>query len=183
MKSMVEISCFLVLKTEMKYTVNKVFTEEECEQILTTCMKEGEKFYYTEEEANSWDCRRIYQKAFKEYILEKLNINHTFGTLKIKDIIISLTKYYDNRRLDLHLDRISNQTIVIPLTKGYEDGRFVLSSTQCLLSEAEVKLNLGIGEGVIFEGNSIYHGVMPVHTGERSALNIWIDGVNKNKLL
>ena len=77
----------------MKYTVNKVFTEEECEQILTTCMKEGERFYYTEEEANSWDCRRIHQKAFKEYILEKLNINHTFGTLKIKDIIISLTKY------------------------------------------------------------------------------------------
>ena len=86
--------CFLVLKTEMKYTVNKVFTEEECEQILTTCMKEGERFYYTEEEANSWDCRRIHQKAFKEYILEKLNINHDTNFRAVDDKTAKILRDY-----------------------------------------------------------------------------------------
>lgn len=167
----------------MKYTINKVLTEQECAEALEICMKDGEKFYYTKEEANSWDCRRIYNQDFKNYILRKLEVIHDLDSLYIKDVIISLTRYYDSRRLDLHLDRNSNYTTVIPLTDNYTDGRFVLSEIYCPLPDAEVKVSLDKGEGITFEGNRIYHGVMPVHSGVRSALNIWVDGINKNKLL
>lgn len=183
LESMVELSCFFNLKSKMKYTVDRVLTEEECVEVLQICMKDGEKFYYTEKEANSWDCRRIYNQEFKNYILQKLKIIHDLDILSIRDVVISLTRYYDNRRLDLHLDRNSNYTTVIPLTDSYTDGRFVLSEVYCPLVNAETKISLGKGEGITFEGNRIYHGVMPVHNGIRSALNIWIDGVNKNKLL
>ena len=67
---------------------------------------------------------------------------------------------------------------MISLTDGYDDGRFVLSNTQCKLDDATTKIHLGLGEGVTFEGNKIYHGVMPVKTGIRCALNIWMNNTD-----
>ena len=34
--------------------------------------------------------------------------------------------------------------------------------------------DLGIGEGISFDGSKVFHGVLPVITGIRCALNIWM---------
>lgn len=157
----------------MKYTINNFFNKQECENIISFCIKEGESFNYNPNEV--WDCRRVYDEPFKKYVLEKILEVKNFESFNIRNINVSLTQYYDSRRLDLHLDKTSNYTTVICLSDNFEDGRFVLSETQCNLNDADVKIKLSLGEGVTFEGNKIYHGVMPVHNGIRCALNIWMN--------
>jgi predicted 2-oxoglutarate/Fe(II)-dependent dioxygenase YbiX len=162
----------------MNYKINTFFSKEQCEYLIDFAIKNGEKFSYFKEEENSWDCRRIYDQEYKEYVLNNILRVQSFNDFNIRNINVSLTRYYENRRLDLHLDKTSNYTTVISLTDDYEDGRFVLSSTQCKLDDATTKIHLGLGEGVTFEGNKIYHGVMPVKTGIRCALNIWMNNTD-----
>jgi predicted 2-oxoglutarate/Fe(II)-dependent dioxygenase YbiX len=162
----------------MKYTINSFFNKQECEDIISFCIKEGESFNYNPNEV--WDCRRIYDESFKKYILEKILEVKKFESFNVRNINVSLTKYYDSRRLDLHLDSTSNYTTVICLSEGFEDGRFVLSERYQPLDDAETKLHLSIGDGVTFEGNKLYHGVMPVYKGLRCALNIWMNDTDFN---
>lgn len=159
----------------MNYDVNQFFIKEECDYIIDYCMKYGEPFSYSYREKNTWDCRRVYDEEFKKYILEKIVKVKSFDGFKIRNINVSLTRYYDGRYLDLHLDSTSNYTTVISLTDQYIDGRFTLSDTRCNINESEIKLHLNIGEGVTFEGNKTYHGVLPVTNGLRCALNIWMN--------
>jgi len=173
----------------MMYNKNAYFDEKECKRIIDFCTTNGEFFNYDSNEV--WDCRRVYDENFKEYVLDRILKVQKFESFNIRNINVSMTRYYDGRRLDLHLDRTSNYTTVISLTNGYDDGRFVLSNTFCELIDANTKINLNIGEGITFEGNSIYHGVMPVHSGIRCALNIWMNDTdfvyykldNKKKLI
>lgn len=162
----------------MKYTINNFFNKQECEDIISFCIKEGEFFNYNPNEV--WDCRRIYDESFKKYILEKILEVKKFESFNVRNINVSLTRYYDSRRLDLHLDSTSNYTTVICLSEEFEDGRFVLSERYQPLDDAETKLHLSIGDGVTFEGNKLYHGVMPVYKGLRCALNIWMNDTDFN---
>lgn len=159
----------------MNYTLKQYFSKDECEYIINFCMEFGEIFSYNVNELKSWDCRRIYDEGFKGNILNKFLSVNTIDSFNIKNINISLTRYYDDRWLDLHLDSTSNYTTVIVLSDSYSDGRFVLSNSKCEINLASTKLSLGLGEGVTFEGNKIYHGVMPVYSGLRCALNIWMN--------
>jgi|Laugresu1bdmlbsd_1035121.scaffolds.fasta_scaffold01055_7 hypothetical protein len=164
----------------MNFSINTFFDESECEEIIEFCEKNGTQFSYNESE--TWDCKRIYNDEFKEKIISTLkekynskqfNLWFDLNDFNIKDINISLTKYYDGRWLDLHLDSTSQLTTVIVLSKGFSDGRFVLSKTHKNLIECD-KHELNIGQSITFDGSIIYHGVMPVTTGIRCALNIWI---------
>jgi hypothetical protein len=157
----------------MMYNTNLYFNEEECNNIIDFCTTNGEFFNYDLNEV--WDCRRVYDKDFNDYILDRILKVQKFESFNIRNINVSMTRYYDGRRLDLHLDKTSNYTTVISLTNGYDDGRFALSKKQCELNDSEIKLKLSLGEGVTFEGTKLYHGVMPVHTGIRCALNIWMN--------
>ena len=165
---------------EMKFSINNFFSKEECQSIIEIADKIGVKFSYNPNEV--WDCKRIYDDKFKENILNKLKTNYKnnnfklwfdFNEFKINDVNISLTKYYDNRWLDLHLDKTSQLTTVIVLSDGFDDGRFVLSTNNGDINKSD-KYNLQIGHGISFDGSKIYHGVLPVHTGIRYALNIWM---------
>lgn len=168
----------------MNYSINKFFNKEECEYLIDFSMQNGEVFSYYRHELNSWDCRRLYDENFKNQIIKKINQRHlnkeiefwfNYNEFDVKNVNISLTRYYDGRYLDLHLDKTSNYTTVISLTENYEDGDFCLSSKLVDLNKSDVKLHLNIGEGVTFEGNKTYHGVMPVTKGLRCALNIWLN--------
>jgi len=167
------------------YVVNKYFTKEDCSEILDFCMKNGEMFSYNPNE--SWDCRRIYVDEFKEKIVTKFKNLHLNGDTKywfnfnefdIKNVNISLTRYYDGRFLNLHKDSTSQFTTVIVLTEDFEDGRFVISNKQGEdikdMVEDSIKLNVELGHGISFDGSKIFHGVMPVHSGIRCALNVWM---------
>ena len=157
----------------INYSIDNFFNKEECDSIIEFCSKNGEQFSYNNSDV--WDCKRIYDSDFKNKILNRILEIHQFENFDVKNINISMTRYYNGRYLDLHLDATSNYTIVIPLTTDYNDGRFVLSSKRNSLDSADLKLDLNLGEGVIFEGNKIYHGVMPVTNGLRCALNIWMN--------
>ncbi len=164
------------LKQNTFHNINKFFTNQECEDIIEFAMDFGEKFNYNSEE--TWDCRRIYDLVFKEKIYLKLSeVLELSKTKNMDNINVSLTRYYDNRFLDLHLDKTSSLTTVIVLTENFYDGRFILSESSELISKNK-KMNLydlKIGEGITFIGNQCYHGVMPVSEGLRCALNIWIN--------
>lgn len=155
------------------YKIHQYFNKEECDYIIEFCTNNGQQFSYNPNEV--WDCKRVYDEKFKSFILNRILETQTFDEFNVKNINVSMTRYYDNRRLDLHLDKTSNYTIVISLTDEYEDGRFVLSNIQQELDKGDIKLELKCGEGVTFEGNKIYHGVMPVSSGLRCALNIWMN--------
>ena len=55
----------------------------------------------------------------------------------IKDVNVSLTKYYDGRWLDLHLDSTSQFTTVIVLSDEFDDGRFSLSNSYTDINNTE----------------------------------------------
>jgi hypothetical protein len=169
----------------MDYNIGTFFTNEECTEILEHCMKNGEIFFYDPKE--NWDCRRMYDESFKEnifnkfkeyYQTEKSNHWFDFNECNDKSINISLTRYYDGRFLNLHRDLPSQLTTVIVLTDNFSDGRFVLSETLgnsiTDMCETSTKLDIKIGDGISFDGSKIYHGVMPVYTGVRCALNVWM---------
>jgi hypothetical protein len=169
----------------MNYNINRYFSENECSEIVDYCNENGQPFKYHPDE--HWDCRKIDNIFFKEKIINKLNNLHLDGKTtyqfkpdfsKTENVTISLTKYYGDRFLNLHLDLISSFTTVIVLSKDFSDGRFVLSKTQGEsirdMGKNSLKIELGMGEGISFDGSNIYHGVMPVKTGIRCALNIWV---------
>ena len=163
----------------MKYTINNFFEKEECNSIIEYADRVGKKFNYNPTEV--WDCKRIADVDFNKLIIDRFIKNHDDNKFKlwfpleefeIKDVNISITKYYDNRRLDLHLDSTSQLTTVIVLNDNFADGRFMLSETQNK-NDSE-KHELKIGQSISFDGSKIYHGVMPVTNGIRCALNIWM---------
>lgn len=164
----------------MDFSINQFFNRSECNEVIEFCEKIGTPFSYDLNE--SWDCRRVYDQDFKEFIVKKFKDLYSSNQLKlwfnldhfnIRDTNISLTKYYESRRLDLHLDSTSQLTTVIVLSENFNDGRFILSSKPEKI-HASNKINLKIGECVSFDGSKIYHGVLPVTEGIRYALNIWM---------
>lgn len=167
----------------INYSINNFFSKEKCNTILDFCNENGEYFSYSNND--TWDCKRVYDNVFKSEILntindlyatDKIKFWFNYSSFDIRNINISLTRYYDGRYLNLHLDKTSNYTTVISLTDDYDDGRFVLSNINHMnITDGEIKIKLNLGEGITFEGNKIYHGVMPVNNGIRCALNIWMN--------
>lgn len=163
----------------MNYTINNFFEKEECNSIIEYADRVGKKFNYNPTEV--WDCKRIADVDFNKLIIDRFIKNYNDNKFKlwfpleefeIKDVNISITKYYEGRRLDLHLDSTSQLTTVIVLNDNFDDGRFMLSETQNK-NDSE-KHELKIGQSISFDGSKIYHGVMPVTNGIRCALNIWM---------
>lgn len=164
----------------MEFSINKFFEKEECNSIIEFVDKIGVEFSYNPNE--TWDCKRIYDESFKNDIINRLLLNYKNNEFKlwldlnefdIKDVNVSLTKYYDGRWLDLHLDSTSQFTMVVVLSENFNDGRFALSTSDVDINGVE-KYHLNIGECISFDGSKIYHGVIPVTTGVRCALNIWM---------
>jgi predicted 2-oxoglutarate/Fe(II)-dependent dioxygenase YbiX len=164
----------------MEFSINNFFEKEECSSIIEFVDKIGIPFSYNPNE--TWDCKRIYNENFKKNIVDKLLLNYKnnqfnlwfdLNQFDIKDVNISLTKYYNDRWLDLHLDKTSQFTTVIVLSDEFDGGEFVLSSSPNNINNAE-KYHLNIGQSISFDGSKIYHGVLPVTKGIRLALNIWM---------
>lgn len=164
----------------MDFNINNFFEPEECKSIIDFANENGIPFSYNPKEL--WDCKRIYDNEFNNQIIQRLktkyknkefNLWFDLDDFDIKNSNISLTKYYDGRWLDLHLDTTSQFTTVIVLSEDFEDGRFALSKTRDQIDNSQ-KYHLKIGQSISFDGSKIYHGVMPVSIGERYALNIWM---------
>jgi hypothetical protein len=164
----------------MEFYINNFFVKEECNSILEYVDRVGVSFSYNPNE--TWDCKRIYDESFKSDIINRLVLNYKKNEFKlwfdlnefeIKDVNVSLTKYYQGRWLDLHLDSTSQFTTVILLSDEFDDGRFALSNSYGDINNTE-KYHLNIGQSISFDGSKIYHGVMPVTKGVRCALNLWM---------
>ena len=179
----------------VNFIKNKFFTKQQCDLILSKFMENGKKFSYDNNKYDGWDCRLIDDDVFKKYIINSVTsvfsnneYSHLFNynLVELDFINISLTRYYDDKWLDLHLDKSSLFKTVISLTDEYYDGRFILSNNYKSISnldDTDIKLSLGLGEGVTFKGNTIFHGVMPVTNGIRCALNIWMKDCNIKTLI
>jgi hypothetical protein len=172
---------------------NKVFTQTECVDIINFCVQHGEPFSYSPNE--SWDCRHIHNKEFKEKIITTLINNYKtenfklwfdFDNFNLKNFLISLTSYYNGKYLNLHKDEDSDLTSVIVLSDGFDGGQFALSDS----NKPDIHFNkmdnittydLEIGDMISFNGNKTYHGVLPVANGTRYALNIWMANINSDR--
>jgi hypothetical protein len=166
---------------------NSFFLKEECEEIALFCEKVGLQTIHKVDAYNKWDNLRVYDDNFKKRILKKYKevfsndntIPFDLNSLTTDKIYLSLTRYYDGRFLETHRDTSSQLTSVIVLTDEFEDGRFVLSENKIKIENNIVDDNLlytiNQGSGLTFNGHTIWHGVMPVYTGIRKSLNIWVE--------
>lgn len=166
---------------------NFFFSKEECEEIALFCEKNGLQTLHKVDAYNKWDNLRVYDDNFKERILKRYievfsndtSISFDLNSLTTNHIYLSLTKYYDGRFLEMHRDTSSELTSVIVLTDEFEDGRFVLSEDKISIENktfSDSNLHTIIqGNGLTFNGHTIWHGVLPVYKGIRKSLNIWIE--------
>ena len=177
----------------MDYSINQNFcNKEEAKDIIEFCLKNGEQFSYKPTE--SWDCKRIYDDNFKEKIIKSLTEKYKnkdfklwfdYTNFNLKNFNISLTSYYDGRYLNLHKDKSSELTTVIVLSDGYQGGQFALSSDANPPSHFEtlngvMTFDLKLGESISFNGSATFHGVLPVISGTRYALNVWMTETDFN---
>lgn len=166
--------------------INTFFSKEECDDIAIFCEKVGITFNHGVSIYNPWDNRKIHNDTFKERILNRYievfkdtELPFDLNALSIDNIYITLTRYFDGRFLEMHKDTSSDLTTVIVLTDGFEDGRFVLSDNSMKIEnnivDETLLHNIPKGCGLTFYGGETYHGVMPVHSGIRKSLNIWVN--------
>ena len=165
---------------------NFFFSKEECEEIVLFCEKVGIKSIHKIDAYNKWDNLRIHNDEFKEKILKRykevfLNSGifpFDLNKITIDEIYLSLTRYYNGRFLEMHRDTSSDLTTVITLTDNFNDGRFVLAEEKISIENKTFNNSnlhtITQGTGLTFNGGTIWHGVMPVHTGIRKSLNIWV---------
>jgi hypothetical protein len=169
---------------------NFFFSKEECEEIVILCEKFGITPMHKVDAYNKWDMLRIYDITVKERILKRYKevfsddatLPFDLNDIGPNEIFLSLTRYYDGRFLEVHRDTSSELTSVIVLTDEFEDGRFVLSDDKVKIENNTLDTNLihtvKQGNGLTFNGHTIWHGVMPVHKGVRKSLNIWIESTS-----
>jgi hypothetical protein len=177
----------------MNYTINNNFCDSStAKDIIDFCLKYGEPFSYKPTE--KWDCRRMYDSDFKLRIIDLLTTNYKNGDFKLwfdynnfnlKNFNISLTSYYNGRYLNLHKDKSSELTTVIVLSDDFEGGDFVLCGDKNPPIHFETlegisTFNLKLGDFISFNGSTTYHGVLPVTSGTRYALNIWMTETDFN---
>jgi hypothetical protein len=168
-------------------SIQTFFSKEECDEIALFCEKIGITFNHGVAVLNPWDNRKIHNDQFKERVLNRYkevfgndtSIPFDVKSLTIDNIYLTLTRYFDGRFLEMHKDTSSDLTTVIVLTDNFYDGRFVLSQNNMKIQNNTVDEtllnNINKGDGITFYGGEIYHGVMPVVTGIRKSLNIWIN--------
>jgi hypothetical protein len=166
---------------------NFFFSKEECEEIVILCEKAGITPIHKVDAYNKWDMLRIYDIPIKEKILKRYKevfsndttLAFDLNDIGLNEIFLSLTRYYDGRFLEVHRDTSSELTSVIVLTDDFEDGRFVLSEDKVKIENNTLDENslytITQGNGLTFNGHTIWHGVMPVHKGIRKSLNIWVE--------
>ncbi len=166
--------------------IDSFFSNEECDDIVNFCEKEGIVINHNASVKNLWDNRKIYDNEFKERILKrykevfatKNNLPFDVNLITIDKMHLSLTRYYDGRFLEMHRDTSSDLTTVIVLTDNFSDGRFVLAESKAEIENNKLDnsfiFNIDKGDGITFDGHNIYHGVMPVSIGFRKSLNIWV---------
>lgn len=171
----------------MNYSINNNFCDAtEAKKIIEFFNTNGEPFLYKQTEV--WDCKRTYDESFKLGIINALIDKQKNGEFKLwfdyerfdlKNFEISLTSYYDGRFLNLHKDKSSELTTVIVLSDDFEGGEFTLTDDETPPFHFENLDNLSIfnlklGDSISFNGSTTYHGVLPVKSGTRYALNIWM---------
>lgn len=166
--------------------IHTFFTKEECDDIIDICEKIGFSAQHNVSVKNAWDNRKIHNDEFKERILKRYkevfandkNIPFDVNLLTPDRIYITLSRYFDGRFLEMHRDTISDITTVIVLTDEFEDGRFVLSDSNLKIEydniDNSLLTHINKGDGISFNGEKIWHGVMPVTKGIRKSLNIWV---------
>jgi hypothetical protein len=166
---------------------NFFFSKEECEEIIILCEKVGIKSLHKINVYNKWDILRIHDDSLKGHILKKYKevfLNDTefpydLSKITIDEIYVSLTRYYDDRFLEMHRDTSSDLTSVIVLTDNFADGRFVLSDEKISIESNTFNnsnlYSINQGNGLTFNGHTIWHGVLPVSIGIRKSLNIWLN--------
>lgn len=166
---------------------NFFFSKEECEEIVVLCEKVGITAIHKIDAYNKWDMLRIHDNSIKEKILERYKevfsndntLSFDLNSITTNHISLSLTRYYDGRFLEIHRDTSSELTSVIVLTDDFEDGRFVLSEGKISIENKTFNNThlyaINQGNGLTFNGHTIWHGVMPVYNGIRKSLNIWVE--------
>lgn len=171
----------------MMVSQNIFFSKEECDELVTLCENVGYNQTCKINAVNPWDILRIHDTKLKEKVLKRYKevfLNTTlfpFDLNKITtdEVYLSLTRYYDGRFLEMHRDISVELTTVIVLTNEYSDGRFVLSEDELYIEnkspDESLLYTINQGYGLTFNGGDIYHGVMPVTTGIRKSLNVWIN--------
>lgn len=120
---------------------------------------------------SNWHARINESKEYQSKIYNLIKKISPFDDFHIS--WINLTEYENGRDLEIHYDERSNYTFTIVLTNNYVGGEFIIQ---------DFNYNLEKGDCISFDGSTLLHGVNPVTSGYRAALNIWIKKGKQNIL-
>jgi predicted 2-oxoglutarate/Fe(II)-dependent dioxygenase YbiX len=121
--------------------------------------------------STNWKTQKNTNIDFENKIKNKVSHLINFNDCRLNKIF--LTEYYKNESLVTHLDNGSTDNLIIQLTSDFTGGEFII----------EDKLfNFNKGDCVRFDGSKLKHGLVPVKSGVRAALNIWITPLGKKIL-
>jgi len=119
----------------------------------------------------NWKIKKNTNIEFENKIKNKLSHLIDFDNNRLNNLF--LTEYFENDSLITHLDNGSVDNLIIQLTSGFTGGEFIIE---------EKLFNVGKGDCIRFNGSKLKHGLSPVKSGVRAALNIWITPKGKKIL-
>jgi hypothetical protein len=118
--------------------------------------------------ATNWKIKKNTNIEFENKIKSKISHLIDFNSYRVNKLF--LTEYEIDESLTTHLDNGSVDNLIIQLTSGFTGGEFIIE---------EKLFNLNKGDCVRFNGAKLKHGLRPIKSGTRAALNIWISPIGK----
>lgn len=144
--------------------LDNLLTKEECSSLIDYYLNSG-KIKNINPDEIPLDYSNIFIKnvvdkicfSVNEYLNEDIEFDWGF-----------VSKYSEGGFLKTHKDRASNKTVftsIVYLNDNFEGGKTFLSKNLEVLPK--------IGRALSFDGNSYWHGVSMVKSGNRYTLPIW----------
>ena len=121
--------------------------------------------------ATNWKIKKNTNIEFENKIKNKISHLIDFESHRVNKLF--LTEYEIGESLTTHLDNGSVDNLIIQLTSGFTGGEFIIE---------EKLFNLNKGDCIRFNGAKFKHGLRPIKSGIRAALNIWISPKGKKIL-
>jgi predicted 2-oxoglutarate/Fe(II)-dependent dioxygenase YbiX len=149
--------------------IEKLFDEDYCDYVYDYAKNNFVK--ELRGDSVTWRIQKNTNIDFENEIKSKMSHLINFNNYRLNKLF--LTEYYKNESLIIHLDKGSTDNLIIQLTSGFTGGEFII----------EDKLfNFNKGDCVQFDGSKLKHGLVPVKSGIRAALNFWITPLGKKLL-
>ena len=148
--------------------IDKLFDDDYCDYVYDYAKN---NFITESRYSIDWKIKKNTNKEFENKIKSKISHLINFNDYRANKIF--LTEYFENDSLVYHVDNGSVDNLIIQLTSDFTGGEFIIDDNF---------FNVNKGDCIRFNGSKLKHGLTPIKSGIRAALNIWISPIGKKIL-